>query len=111
MLSLRETAGATANTPAAHRTDWAVGPGGIQQTWYLTLCRETPARVRHLMMDCAFNCFNQVRHAAETEYSRMHTMTMPVTVALLVLWSVAMVRYGRSILFPPASLGIVWTLT
>jgi oligosaccharide repeat unit polymerase len=63
------------------------------------------------MMDCAFNCFNQVRHAAETEYSRMHTMTMPVTVALLALWSVAMVRYGRSILFPPASLGIVWTLT
>ncbi len=62
-------------------------------------------------MDCAFNCFNLVRHAAETEYSRMRTMTLPVTVALLALWSVAMVRYGRSILFPPASLGIVWTLT
>ena len=38
-------------------------------------------------------------------------MTLPVTVALLALWSVAMVRYGRSVLFPPASLGIVWTIT
>jgi oligosaccharide repeat unit polymerase len=38
-------------------------------------------------------------------------MTLPVTVALLALWSVAMYRYGRSLLFPPASLGIVWTIT
>jgi hypothetical protein len=38
-------------------------------------------------------------------------MTLPVTVALLALWSVAMYRYGRSVLFPPASLGIVWTIT
>ena len=38
-------------------------------------------------------------------------MTLPLTVALLALWSVAMFRYGRSVLFPPASLGIVWTIT
>src|ERR1700740_623399 len=38
-------------------------------------------------------------------------MTLPLTVALLALWSVAMYRYGRSVLFPPASLGIVWTIT
>jgi oligosaccharide repeat unit polymerase len=38
-------------------------------------------------------------------------MTLPVTIALLALWSVAMYRYGRSILFPPASLGTVWTMT
>jgi len=38
-------------------------------------------------------------------------MTLPVTVALLALWSLAMLRYGRSVLFPPASLGIVWTIT
>jgi len=38
-------------------------------------------------------------------------MTLPVTIALLALWSLAMYRYGRSILFPPASLGAVWTLT
>ena len=38
-------------------------------------------------------------------------MTLPVTVALLALWSLAMVRYGRSVLFPPAALGIVWTIT
>ena len=38
-------------------------------------------------------------------------MTLPVTIALLALWSMAMCRYGRSILFPPASLGTVWTLT
>ena len=38
-------------------------------------------------------------------------MTLPPTIALLALWSVAMYRYGRSILFPPASLGIVWTIT
>lgn len=38
-------------------------------------------------------------------------MTLPVTIALLALWSLAMYRYGRSILFPPASLGTVWTLT
>jgi oligosaccharide repeat unit polymerase len=38
-------------------------------------------------------------------------MTLPLTIVLLALWSVAMVRYGRSILFPPASLAIVWTVT
>jgi oligosaccharide repeat unit polymerase len=38
-------------------------------------------------------------------------VTLPVTVALLAFWSMAMYRYGRSILFPPASLGIVWTIT
>ena len=38
-------------------------------------------------------------------------VTLPLTVALLALWSVAMYRYGRSVLFPPASLGIVWTIT
>jgi oligosaccharide repeat unit polymerase len=38
-------------------------------------------------------------------------MTLPATVALLALWSVVMYRYGRSVLFPPASLGIVWTIT
>jgi oligosaccharide repeat unit polymerase len=38
-------------------------------------------------------------------------VTLPLTVALLAFWSVAMYRYGRSVLFPPASLGIVWTIT
>jgi oligosaccharide repeat unit polymerase len=38
-------------------------------------------------------------------------MTLPLTIVLLALWSVAMVRYGRSVLFPPASLAIVWTVT
>ena len=38
-------------------------------------------------------------------------MTLPPTIALLALWSLAMHRYGRSILFPPASLGTVWTIT
>jgi oligosaccharide repeat unit polymerase len=38
-------------------------------------------------------------------------MTLPVTIALLALWSLVMYRYGRSILFPPASLGTIWTLT
>ena len=38
-------------------------------------------------------------------------MTLPFTVALLATWSIAMYRYGRSVLFPPASLGIVWTIT
>jgi oligosaccharide repeat unit polymerase len=38
-------------------------------------------------------------------------MTLPVTIALLALWSLAMCRYGRSILFPPASLGTIWTMT
>jgi oligosaccharide repeat unit polymerase len=38
-------------------------------------------------------------------------MTLPLTIALLALWSVAMCRYGRSVLFPPASLAIVWTIT
>jgi oligosaccharide repeat unit polymerase len=38
-------------------------------------------------------------------------MTLPLTTALLALWSLAMYRYGRCILFPPASLGTVWTIT
>jgi len=38
-------------------------------------------------------------------------MTLSVTVALLAFWSLAMVRYGRSVLFPPAALAIVWTIT
>ena len=38
-------------------------------------------------------------------------MNLPLTILLLGLWSFAMVRYGRSVLFPPASLAIVWTLT
>jgi oligosaccharide repeat unit polymerase len=38
-------------------------------------------------------------------------MTLPITVALLTLWSLAMVRYGRSVLFPPATLAIVWAIT
>jgi oligosaccharide repeat unit polymerase len=38
-------------------------------------------------------------------------MTLPITVALLTLWSLAMVRYGRSVLFPPATLAIVWAMT
>jgi oligosaccharide repeat unit polymerase len=38
-------------------------------------------------------------------------MSLPFTIALLALWSLAMYRYGRSILFPPASLGTVWTMT
>src|SRR5277367_6827052 len=38
-------------------------------------------------------------------------MTLPVTIALLALWSLVMYRYGRCILFPPALLGIVWTIT
>ena len=32
-------------------------------------------------------------------------MNLPVAILLLGLWSVAMLRYGRSVLFPPASLG------
>jgi oligosaccharide repeat unit polymerase len=38
-------------------------------------------------------------------------VTLPLTIVLLALWSMAMYRYGRSVLFPPASLGIVWTIT
>src|SRR5271170_3333081 len=38
-------------------------------------------------------------------------MTLPFTIVLLALWSLAMYRFGRSVLFPPASLGIVWTIT
>jgi hypothetical protein len=38
-------------------------------------------------------------------------MTLPLTIALLAVWSVVMYRYGRSILFPPASLAAVWTIT
>jgi oligosaccharide repeat unit polymerase len=38
-------------------------------------------------------------------------MTLAVTVALLALWTLAMYRYGRSFLFPPALLGIVWAVT
>lgn len=38
-------------------------------------------------------------------------MTLPVTVVLLALWSVVMYRFGRSVLFPPVSLGLVWAAT
>ncbi len=38
-------------------------------------------------------------------------MTLPLTIALLAVWSLLMFRFGRSVLFPPASLAIVWTLT
>jgi oligosaccharide repeat unit polymerase len=38
-------------------------------------------------------------------------MTLPLTVGLLALWSLVMYRYGRSVLFPPAALAIVWTMT
>ncbi len=38
-------------------------------------------------------------------------MTLPLTITLLAVWSAAMYRYGRSILFPPASLAVVWTIT
>jgi oligosaccharide repeat unit polymerase len=38
-------------------------------------------------------------------------MTLPITITLLALWSLVMVRYGRSVLFPPATLAIVWTIT
>src|ERR1700761_6568847 len=50
-------------------------------------------------------------HAARYHYAGKHLMTLPLTIALLALWSVAMIRYGRSVLFPPASLAIVWTIT
>jgi oligosaccharide repeat unit polymerase len=36
---------------------------------------------------------------------------LPVTVAILALWSVTMYRYGRSALFPPAILALVWAFT
>jgi oligosaccharide repeat unit polymerase len=38
-------------------------------------------------------------------------MTLPITITLLAIWSLSMYRYGGSALFPPASMGIVWTLT
>lgn len=38
-------------------------------------------------------------------------MTLPITIALLALWGLAMYRYGRSVLFPPAALAIIWTIT
>ena len=38
-------------------------------------------------------------------------MTLPITIAFLALWSFCMYRYGGSLLFPPASLGVVWTVT
>jgi oligosaccharide repeat unit polymerase len=38
-------------------------------------------------------------------------MTLPPAIALLALWSLVMHRYGRSLLFPPACLSIIWTLT
>jgi oligosaccharide repeat unit polymerase len=38
-------------------------------------------------------------------------VSLPLTVAVLALWSVTMHRYGRSVLFPPACLGMVWTIT
>jgi oligosaccharide repeat unit polymerase len=38
-------------------------------------------------------------------------MILPITIALLAVWSLSMYRYGGSALFPPACLGIVWTVT
>jgi oligosaccharide repeat unit polymerase len=38
-------------------------------------------------------------------------MSLPVVVGLLGLWSMVTYRYGRSALFPPALLSIVWLLT
>ena len=38
-------------------------------------------------------------------------MTLPLTIALLTLLTLAMYRYGHSLLFPPAALSTVWTLT
>lgn len=38
-------------------------------------------------------------------------MTLPITISFLALWSFVMWLYGRSLLFPPASLSVVWTLT
>ena len=38
-------------------------------------------------------------------------MSLSLTVLLLALWSLAMFRYARSLLFPPATLAVVWTLT
>jgi oligosaccharide repeat unit polymerase len=38
-------------------------------------------------------------------------MTLPITIALLAVWSLAMHRYGRSVLFPPAALALIWTIT
>ena len=58
------------------------------------------------------NCSHTVSHAAwKRQYAGEHYMTLPPTIVLLALWSVAMVRFGRSILFPPASLAVVWTVT
>jgi oligosaccharide repeat unit polymerase len=38
-------------------------------------------------------------------------MTLPLTIATLAIWSLLMYRYGRSVLFPPAALAVVWTIT
>ena len=38
-------------------------------------------------------------------------MNLPLTILLLACCSAVMVRYGKSILFPPASLALVWTVT
>jgi oligosaccharide repeat unit polymerase len=38
-------------------------------------------------------------------------MTLSLTIILLAAWSAAMVRYGQSILFPPAALASIWTVT
>jgi oligosaccharide repeat unit polymerase len=38
-------------------------------------------------------------------------MTLTVTVTLLGIWSLLMLCYGRSMLFPPALLAVVWTAT
>jgi oligosaccharide repeat unit polymerase len=39
------------------------------------------------------------------------SMSLPITITFLALWSLAMWIYGRSVLFPPASLSVVWTVT
>src|ERR1700736_6698634 len=58
-----------------------------------------------------FQLLSPVTNGACNKHAREHNMTLPLTIVLLVLWSVAMIRYGRSVLFPPASLAIVWTIT
>jgi oligosaccharide repeat unit polymerase len=52
--------------------------------------------------------YNRTFHLADP---LERSMTLPLTIVLLAAWSLAMRRYGRSMLFPPASLATVWTIT
>src|ERR1700761_1261492 len=49
--------------------------------------------------------------AAPVRSLRECPMSLPVVVAILGLWGALMYRYGRSVLFPPALLSFVWTIT